>query len=185
MLSLRTLWLDKINIQQRKNNSKYTNFCFSNWHTWLSLVILIKFFTAACSSLPVMVETTTAYNWDASSLMSSLFVFIRLCRRKHLLLHLNALPVKCMRYGFTVSQDNWGKELGLVMLRTDVCTQNVNKEHPYSHIWINRHERQLTLIQSILSTNLEASFSGQTDTTSNRQYITGTPAEKVKINQIT
>lgn len=34
---------------------------------------------------------------------------------------------------------------------------------------------QHTFIQSILSTNLVASFSGYTDTTSKRQYMTGKP----------
>lgn len=43
-------------------------------------------------------------------------------------------------------------------------------KHTYTH-------RKLTLIQSILSTNLGASNSGQTDTASSRQYITGIPVE--------
>lgn len=42
---------------------------------------------------------------------------------------------------------------------------------------------ELTFIQSILLANLGASFCGQTDTTSNKQYMTGIPAEKIHIHQ--
>lgn len=87
VLSLRTLCSSNTNkhllkvkicifkIYKGKNQKK-------KWHTWLSLVILTRFCTAICSSFPVMVEITRAYSWAASSLMSSLFVFIRLWRRE-------------------------------------------------------------------------------------------------------
>lgn len=49
---------------------------------------------------------------------------------------------------------------------------------------INKTGRfQHTLIQSILSTNLAASFSGYTETTSRRQYMTGKPEKELK-NQV-
>lgn len=49
-----------------------------------------------------------------------------------------------------------------------------------------RHQKKgfhNTLIQSILSTNLVASFSGYTETTSRRQYMTGKPKQEFK-NQV-
>lgn len=81
VLRLRTLRLNEANKHQawlKSRTLKQTNHLvfYTKQHTWVSLVILTKFCTAVCSSLPVIVETTTAYNWAASSLMSSLFVFI-------------------------------------------------------------------------------------------------------------